>query len=120
MSRQVLLYGITNCDTMKKARRWLDDRAIAYEFRDYKKSAPTRALVEGWTKTCGWEILLNRAGTTFRHLPDIDKADITTRKAIDLMVTHPSIIKRPVLDIGGELTVGFSPETYARVFHASR
>ncbi len=118
--RPVLLYGITNCDTMKKARRWLDDRAIAYEFRDYKKSAPTRALVEGWTKTCGWEILLNRAGTTFRQLPDRDKADITTQKAIDLMVTHPSIIKRPVLDIGGEVTVGFSPETYARLFQSSR
>jgi arsenate reductase len=120
MSTSVLLYGITNCDTMKKARRWLDDRAIAYEFRDYKKSAPTRELVESWTKTCGWEVLLNRAGTTFRKLPDAEREGITAQKAIALMVTHPSVIKRPVLDIGGELTVGFSPETYERVFHSSR
>ena len=112
----VLIYGITNCDTMKKARAWLDTRGIAYEFRDYKKEKPSPELLDGWTRTCSWEMLLNRAGTTFRQLPDADKQDLTSRKAIALMVAQPSLIKRPVLDIDGQLTVGFKPEIYERIF----
>jgi arsenate reductase (glutaredoxin) len=112
----VVIHGIRNCDTMKKARAWLDARRIAYEFRDYKVSEPTRPQLEGWARECGWETLLNRAGTTFRKLPDADKQDLTQPKAIALMLAQPSIIKRPVLEAGGKLTVGFTPESYARIF----
>jgi arsenate reductase (glutaredoxin) len=116
MASHVLLYGIVNCDTMKKARAWLEAHQVAYEFRDYKKSAPTPALLEGWSEACGWEALLNRAGTTFRKLPESDTRHLTREKAIALMIAQPSMIKRPVLDIGGQLTIGFKPDVYARVF----
>jgi arsenate reductase len=116
MSTSVILHGIKNCDTMKKARGWLDARQIAYEFRDYKIAPPTRSQLDAWSRACGWETLLNRAGTTFRKLPDQDKADLTATKAIALMLAQPSIIKRPVLEIDGALTVGFTPDLYARLF----
>jgi arsenate reductase len=106
------IYGIKNCDTMKKARAWLDKKGVAYDFHDYKASGIDRARLEGWARKVGWEVLLNRAGTTFRKLPDEDKERLTESKAIALMVAQPSMIKRPVLEGGGKLLVGFKPEQY--------
>jgi arsenate reductase (glutaredoxin) len=108
-----VLYGIKNCDTMKKAWTWLDQHGVAYDFHDYKKAGIDRPTLEGWVRQLGWEVLLNRAGTTFKKLSDADKQGINAAKAIDLMLAQPSMIKRPVLDRGGKLTVGFKPETYA-------
>ncbi|SDA20454.1 ArsC family reductase [Sphingomonas sp. NFR15] len=107
------LYGIRNCDTMKKAWSWLDAHGVAYAFHDYKKAGIDRATLERWSDTLGWEALLNRAGTTFRKLPEADKADLTRDKAIDLMIAQPSMIKRPVLESGDMLLAGFKPEVYA-------
>ena len=115
-SKSVTIYGIKNCDTMKKARTWLDDHGIAYVFHDYKAAGIDKATLERWAKDVGWEILLNRAGTTFRKLPDAQRENVTEKKAIALMVDQPSMIKRPVLDIGGKLIVGFKPEIYAKQF----
>jgi len=106
------IYGIKNCDTMKKARAWLDQKGVAYDFHDYKASGIDRARLEGWARKVGWEVLLNRAGTTFRKLPDKEKAGLTESKAIALMIAQPSMIKRPVLEGGGKLLVGFKPEQY--------
>ncbi|MBB4041681.1 arsenate reductase [Microvirga flocculans] len=108
----VTLYGIKNCDTMKKARAWLDAKGVAYTFHDYKVEGIDRARLEGWAKAVGWETLLNRAGTTFRKLPEADKAGLDERKALALMLDQPSMIKRPVLDLGGQLLVGFKSELY--------
>ena len=108
------IYGIKNCDTMKKARAWLDSHAVAYEFHDYKAAGVARDKLKGWSDELGWETLLNRAGTTFRKLPDADKEGLNERKALALMLEQPSMIKRPVLDLGGKLLVGFKPEIYAR------
>ncbi|MBB2205038.1 ArsC family reductase [Gluconacetobacter takamatsuzukensis] len=113
MARAVTIYGIKACDTMKKARAWLDAHGVAYAFHDYKAAGIARPVLEGWVRQVGWEILLNRSGTTFRKLPDSDKADLNAARAIDLMLAQPSMIKRPVLDVDGKLTVGFRPETYA-------
>jgi arsenate reductase len=111
---RLTIYGIRNCDTMKKARNWLDAHDVAYEFHDYKVSGIDQASLERWMKSVGWEVLLNRAGTTFRKLPDGDREGLNERKAIALMLAQPSMIKRPVLDLGGKLLVGFKPEIYAR------
>ncbi|MEZ0170496.1 ArsC family reductase [Microvirga sp. TS319] len=108
----VTIYGIKNCDTMKKARAWLDANGVAYAFHDYKAEGIDRARLEGWVSQVGWETLLNRAGTTFRKLPDAAKADMDGRKALALMLDQPSMIKRPVLERGGRLLVGFKPELY--------
>jgi arsenate reductase len=107
------LYGIKNCDTMKKARAWLDTKGVAYTFHDYKVAGIDRARLARWAKDVGWEILLNRAGTTFRKLPEADKDGLNEAKAIALMLAQPSMIKRPVLERGGKLLVGFKPEIYA-------
>lgn len=107
------LYGIRNCDTMKKAWTWLDQHGVAYGFHDYKKQGIDRADLEGWAKAVGWERLLNRAGTTFRKLPEADRQDLDEAKAIDLMLAQPSMIKRPVLVADGRLLVGFKPDEYA-------
>jgi arsenate reductase (glutaredoxin) len=107
------LYGIKNCDTMKKARAWLDEQQVKYNFHDYKTSGIDAARLKNWCAQVGWEALLNRAGTTFRKLPDADKADLNERKAIALMLANPSAIKRPVLQASGALLVGFKPELYA-------
>lgn len=112
----VTIYGIKNCDTMKKARAWLDSHGVAYDFHDYKTAGLDAARLAGWADRVGWETLLNRAGTTFRKLPDADKAGLTEAKAIALMLAQPSMIKRPVLEQGGKLLVGFRPEAYAEVF----
>jgi arsenate reductase len=113
MTRRVTIHGIKACDTMKKARDWLDGHGVAYGFHDYKAAGVERAVLEGWARQVGWETLLNRSGTTFRKLPDADKSGLDEAKAIGLMLAQPSMIKRPVLDVDGELTVGFRPEVYA-------
>ena len=110
------IYGIKNCDTMKKARTWLETHKVAHQFHDYKTAGIDKATLEGWTKKVGWEILLKRAGTTFKKLPDADKENITEKKAIALMLAQPSMIKRPVLEAKGKLTVGFKPEEYKKLF----
>lgn len=115
-SKSVTIYGIKNCDTMKKARTWLDDHGVAYAFHDYKAEGIDKASLERWAKDVGWEILLNRAGTTFRKLPEAQRENVTEKKAIALMLEQPSMIKRPVLDVGGKLLVGFKPEAYAKQF----
>ena len=107
------LYGIKNCDTMKKAWTWLDQHGVAYDFHDYKRAGIDCATLEGWAKQVGWELLLNRAGTTFKTLPDADRQGLDQAKAIALMLAQPSMIKRPVLDAGGQLYVGFKPDSYA-------
>jgi arsenate reductase (glutaredoxin) len=106
------MYGIRNCDTVKKARAWLEAAGIAYEFHDYKVSGIDRARLEAWCTELGWDALLNRAGTTFRKLELSEKADLNRDKAVALMLAHPSLIKRPVLDLGGRRMVGFRPERY--------
>ena len=110
------IYGIKNCDTMKKARGWLEAHKVAAGFHDYKASGIDKPTLEGWVKKVGWEILLNRAGTTFKKLPDADKENITEKKAIALMLAQTSMIKRPVLEAKGKLTVGFKPEEYQKLF----
>ena len=109
---KVTIHGIKNCDTMKKARAWLDENGVAYDFHDYKTAGIERSQLEKWVGKVGWESLLNRAGTTFRKLPDKDKEGLTEKRAIALMIAQPSMIKRPVLDAGGKLLVGFKPEEY--------
>ena len=106
------MYGIKNCDTIKKARTWLEAHGVAYDFHDYKASGIDAAKLGDWAKQVGWEVLLNRAGTTFRALPDTDKVDLDEAKAIALMVAQPSMIKRPVLESAGPLLVGFKPDAY--------
>lgn len=108
----ITIYGIKNCDTMKKARAWLDEHGVAYDFHDYKTVGIDRARLERWARQVPWEALLNRAGTTFRKLPDGAKAGIDAHKAFALMVEQPSLIKRPVLEIDGAVIVGFKPEVY--------
>ena len=116
----ITIYGIKNCDTMKKARAWLDAHGVAYAFHDYKAAGIDRASLERWAGVAGWESLLNRAGTTFSKLPEGDKERLTEKKAIALMLAQPSMIKRPVLDAGGKLLVGFKPEQYDKAFGARR
>lgn len=108
----ITLYGIKNCDTMKKARVWLDAKGVAFSFHDYKASGIDRASLERWVNEHGWETVLNRAGTTFRALPDADKQGLAAGKAVALMLAQPAMIKRPVLDLGGRTLVGFKPEIY--------
>jgi arsenate reductase len=110
------IYGIKACDTMKKARDWLDRHGVAYAFHDYKASGVEPAQLKAWAGKVGWEVLLNRAGTTFRGLPEADKTGLDEAKAIALMIAQPSMIKRPVLDVDGELLVGFRPEAYSARF----
>ncbi|MEW5686251.1 MAG: ArsC family reductase [Pseudomonadota bacterium] len=109
------LYGIKNCDTMKKAWTWLDQNGVAYDFHDYKKVGIDRATLEGWVKRLGWEVVLNRAGTTFKKLPDADKTGLDAARAVDLMLAQPSMIKRPVLAVGDDLYVGFKPDTWEQL-----
>jgi arsenate reductase len=108
------IYGIKNCDTMKKARAWLDGHGVAYDFHDYKTEGIAKDKLRQWSDQLGWETLLNRAGTTFRKLPERDKEGLNANKALALMLAQPSMIKRPVLDLGGKLLVGFKPEIYAK------
>lgn len=112
----IVVHGIPNCDTVKKARTWLGEQGVAFDFRDYKKVPPTQAELGEWADTVGWETLLNKAGTTFRRLPDADKADIDGTKAIALMVANPSLIKRPVVTGGERPLVGFKVDQWAEAF----
>jgi arsenate reductase (glutaredoxin) len=115
----ITIYGIKNCDTMKKARAWLNNHGVAYAFHDYKTAGIDRKRLEAWSKQVGWETLLNRAGTTFGKLPDADKEGIDAAKAMALMLAEPSMIKRPVLDLGdGKLLVGFKPDAYTAAMAA--
>jgi arsenate reductase len=115
--KTITIYGIKNCDTMKKARAWLDKQGVDYAFHDYKSAGIDKERLEKWAKKAGWETLLNRAGTTFKKLPDKDKEGLTEKKAIALMLAQPSMIKRPVLELGGgKLLVGFKPEVYGETF----
>jgi arsenate reductase (glutaredoxin) len=114
VAKSITIYGIKNCDTMKKARTWLESHKVAHAFHDYKASGIDRAHLEEWAGKVGWDVLLNRAGTTFRKLPDADKEGLNEKKAIALMLAQPSMIKRPVLDIGGTLLVGFKPAEYEK------
>ncbi len=109
----VTIYGIKNCDTMKKARAWLDKAGVDYAFHDYKSAGIEKEKLEKWTNKAGWETIINRAGLTFKKLPDKEKEGLTEAKAIKLMLAQPSMIKRPVLELaGGKLLVGFKPEAY--------
>ena len=112
VGKPVTIYGIKNCDTMKKARAWLDGQRVPYHFHDYKAQGIDRASLESWVRAVGWEALLNRAGTTFRKLPEEKKEGLIAAKAIKLMLEQPSMIKRPVLDTGKRLLVGFKPDEY--------
>lgn len=112
----IILYGIKACDSMKKARTWLDEHGVDYQFHDYKKDGISADLLKIWCGEHGWEKILNRQGTTFRKLDDSDKKDIDTGKAIALMQANPSMIKRPVLDTGAQRLVGFKPAEYAATF----
>jgi arsenate reductase (glutaredoxin) len=109
-------YGIPNCDTVKKARNWLDSHSIVYTFHDYKKAGTDPAKLADWCDAKGWELILNRAGTTFKKLPDADKADLTQAKAIALMIAQPSMIKRPVVEHDGSLLIGFKPDLFEAAF----
>lgn len=106
------LYGIPNCDTVKKARAWLDGRGVAYAFHDYKKLGADETSLRRWIASLGWETVLNRAGTTFRALPDADKAGLDENKAIALMLAQPSMIKRPIVEGDGVLIAGFKPDAW--------
>ena len=112
-NKQLRLYGIKACDTMKKARTWLDQQGLSYAFHDYKSAGIDRAHLQAWCDEHGWQTVLNRAGTTFRKLDDSQKADLDQAKAIELMQAQPSMIKRPVLDLGGRTLIGFKPDVYA-------
>ncbi|OCW58033.1 ArsC family reductase [Hoeflea olei] len=110
------IYGIKNCDTMKKARAWLADHGVEARFHDYKTEGIDRASLERWCAQAGWETVLNRAGRTFKMLPEASKQDLDQHAAIDLMLAQPSMIKRPVLEADGRLLIGFKPELYEQVF----
>ena len=110
---KVILFGIKNCDTMKKAFNWLSENGVDYEFRDYKKAGVAAAHLADWSQRAGWETLLNKRGLTWKKLTDAERADVNEAKAIELMAQYPSLIKRPVLDTGRQLIIGFTPENYA-------
>lgn len=109
----MILYGIPNCDTVKKARTWLEAQGLAYSFHDYKKAGADPAKLGAWCEAAGWEKVLNRAGTTFKKLPDTDKADLDAARAVAVMAANPSCIKRPILEHPGGLLVGFKPDEWA-------
>lgn len=113
----VTVYGIRNCDTVKKARGWLDAAGVTHRFHDYKTAGVDRDHLARWAEAVGWENLLNRAGTTFRKLPDGDRNGIDAAKALALMVAHPSLIRRPVVEYSGGLIVGFKPDRFATILH---
>jgi len=112
----VTLYGIKNCDTMKKAMTWLNDAGIEYQFHDYKKEGISEALAQAWVEDLPIDLLINKRGTTWRKLPEEDKADLSKEKAVSLICANPSLVKRPLLDIGEEKHLGFKPEQYQEIF----
>ncbi len=112
----VTIFGIRNCDTVRKARRWLDGHAVEYRFHDVRSEGLSRAQLESWVQTLGWENLLNRRGTTWRKLPEAVRDNVNRRNAVNLMLEQPAIIKRPVLDLGNSLHLGFSEDAYTDLF----
>ena len=111
-----IMYGIKNCDTIKKARKWLDESNIEFHFHDFRKDGISQANLEGWINTVGWETLLNKRGTTWRQLDDVIKANVDESSAIKIMLENPAIIKRPVLETVDQVTVGFKPQDYEKLF----
>jgi len=114
MGKTITLYGLGSCDTTRAARKWLAANGVVHSFHDVREDGLTRALVEGWVKALGWEKVLNKASTTWRELPEKEKASADGNKAVALLLAHPTLVKRPVLDRGGELLLGFKPESYAK------
>lgn len=112
----VTIYGLATCDTTRAARKWLDAKGVAHAFHDVRSDGLTKALIEGWVKQLGWEKVLNKASTTWRELPETDKAGLDEKRAVALLLANPALVKRPVLDRGGELSVGFKPAAYAELF----
>ena len=112
----ITLHGLASCDTTRAARKWLDAKMIDYRFHDVREDVLSRSTVEGWVKQLGWEKVLNKASTTWRELSEKEKAGIDRKKAIVLLLAHPTLVKRPVLDCDGELTLGFKSDRYARIF----
>ena len=112
----ITIYGIKNCDTMKKAMRWLDEHGVDYRFHDYRKEGLDAKLLEAWEKDIGWETLLNRRGMLWRKLPERSRENIDRQSALQIMEENPGIIKRPLLDLGDRRVVGFKPETYEQLF----
>jgi Spx/MgsR family transcriptional regulator len=119
LEMSLTIYGIKNCDTMKKAFAWMDQHRVAYDFHDYKKAGVTKAQLVKWCRAAGWETVLNCAGPTFRKLPDADKQNLNQEKAIALMLGNPSMIKRPILENGAALEIGFKPDRYVAMFAAT-
>jgi arsenate reductase len=116
MSNDVNIYGIKACDTMKKAMAWLSDQGINYTFHDYKKVGAERSKIEGWLKQAAWDELINKRGTTWRKLDDADKQNVDNEQALRLMLENTSLIKRPLLEVGGKIYLGFKPELYQNIF----
>jgi arsenate reductase len=112
----LVLFGIPNCDTVKKARVWLDAAGLSFEFHDYKKAGITAERLSKWCDVLGWDKVLNRAGTTFKKLPEADRANLDQARAIALMLAQPSMIKRPIVDYDGGLLLGFKPDEWQRTF----
>jgi Spx/MgsR family transcriptional regulator len=113
----ITLYGIKNCDTVKKARKWLEQQGIDYRFVDHRADGLEPAELDLWLATLGWETLVNTRGTTYRSLPQADKAALGPDTAAALLLAHPAMIKRPLLNLDGELHLGFKPELYSRLFN---
>lgn len=112
----VKIFGLASCDTTRAARKWLDAHGVTYAFHDVRADGLTKSLVDGWVKRAGWEKVLNKASTTWRELPETEKAGVDHARAIALLLAHPTLVKRPVLDRGGELTLGFKPTIYGQLF----
>lgn len=115
-SGRIVIYGLRACDATRAARKWLDAKKIAYAFHDVREDGLAKPLVASWVKKLGWEKVLNKASTTWRELPEKDKVGVDGKAAVALLLAHPTLVKRPVLDRGGELTLGYKPEAYARIF----
>jgi arsenate reductase len=111
-----VVYGIPNCDTVKKARRWLEKNSIDYSFHDFRKQGLTRSTLDGWCKKINWDVLLNRRGTTWRKIPEQERDGINKTRAIKLMLDNLTLIKRPVIEHGNKIVVGFDEQTYRKIF----
>ncbi len=116
MSSKISIYGLATCDTTRAARKWLEAKGIAHGFHDVREDGLTKRQVEGWVKQLGWDKLLNKASTTWRELPEKEKDRVDEKKAVALLLAHPTLVKRPVLDRGGQLTLGFKPANYEQLF----
>jgi arsenate reductase (glutaredoxin) len=110
------IYGLATCDTTRAARKWLDAKGVAYQFHDVREDGLTKSMVEGWVKALGWEKVLNKASTTWRELPEKEKQNVDEKRAIALLLANPTLVKRPVLDAAGKLTLGFKPEAWKALF----